>query len=594
MIKAENNEVNPPASRKKKPEKQVTINLSSTQYELLTKISKKLKWKIRTSEEDEDSDLYWVDLSVQPERFCKLKPYQKINHFPNMHELARKNCLTKNLSKMRKFHPNDFDFYPKTWLYPAELPKMKLKNGKSAIYIVKPEASSQGKGIFLTKNFEGFEENERYVVQEYVKNPLLIDGLKFDLRVYALVAGCSPLKVFVHKDGLARFATESYCLKEYGNLSNVCMHLTNYAINKNSEKFVFNNDSEKDNIGHKQSLNATLSKLEILGFDSSSIWSDIKSIIVKSLTSVQPALAHVYKVCHSDDPYNSMCFEILGFDILLDDTGKAWLLEVNHAPSFNIDSPLDLKIKENVITDSLSLMNISSSYKKEYEERKKRQILQRTLGRNKEQEKQAKLNDIKNAQIKRNIWENEHLAGFELIYPDSKFDHFIQTSQKIWAESTGGKLPKPEFRPQTQQSLNNSPIKPMLKISPKKPDLEVFNRLYNTKKPKIEPQRISPCYQLDDSFKERYMKTETPYKFLKLSVPVQEKNRFKSTPKKRVSYNQQLDEYFKSRQSVTRFKKTFYIDENPLKIFSMVTDDKIFKDNQKAKFFREHILRKLF
>jgi len=48
-----------------------------------------------------------------------------------------------------------------------------------------------------------------------------------------------------------------------------------------------------------------------------------------------------------------MCFEILGYDIILDIDGKPWLLEVNHAPSFTTDSPLDSAIKKDVIRDAL-------------------------------------------------------------------------------------------------------------------------------------------------------------------------------------------------------------------------------------------------
>lgn len=44
------------------------------------------------------------------------------------------------------------------------------------------------------------------------------------------------------------------------------------------------------------------------------------------------------------------CFEILGYDVMLDDAMRPWLIEVNHSPSFNIDSPLDLAIKEELIT----------------------------------------------------------------------------------------------------------------------------------------------------------------------------------------------------------------------------------------------------
>jgi tubulin polyglutamylase TTLL6/13 len=60
--------------------------------------------------------------------------------------------------------------------------------------------------------------------------PYLIDGLKFDLRIYALIYGVDPLRVFVFKEGLARFATQEYVGPQKGNLDNLLMHLTNYAI----------------------------------------------------------------------------------------------------------------------------------------------------------------------------------------------------------------------------------------------------------------------------------------------------------------------------------------------------------------------------
>ena len=67
-------------------------------------------------------------------------------------------------------------------------------------------------------------------------NPYLMDGLKFDLRLYVLVLSCEPLKIYLYQEGLVRFATHKYvpldARSDKDALGNLYMHLTNYAINK--------------------------------------------------------------------------------------------------------------------------------------------------------------------------------------------------------------------------------------------------------------------------------------------------------------------------------------------------------------------------
>lgn len=55
-----------------------------------------------------------------------------------------------------------------------------------------------------------------------------------------------------------------------------------------------------------------------------------------------------------------MCFEVLGFDFMIDSDGKSYLLEINHTPSFTTDTPLDDLVKSNIVRDTLILMNINS------------------------------------------------------------------------------------------------------------------------------------------------------------------------------------------------------------------------------------------
>ena len=78
------------------------------------------------------------------------------------------------------------------------------------MWIVKPSCSSQGKGIFMVDDISEVPLNESLVISRYIDNPLLINGLKFDLRLYVLVTSFDPLKIYVYNEGLVRFASEPY------------------------------------------------------------------------------------------------------------------------------------------------------------------------------------------------------------------------------------------------------------------------------------------------------------------------------------------------------------------------------------------------
>lgn len=64
-----------------------------------------------------------------------------------------------------------------------------------------------------------------------------MEKMKFDFRLYVLVLGVNPLRVYLSKEGLARLSTKMYEEVDDKNLQDMMMHLTNYSINKNSMKF---------------------------------------------------------------------------------------------------------------------------------------------------------------------------------------------------------------------------------------------------------------------------------------------------------------------------------------------------------------------
>ena len=82
-----------------------------------------------------------------------------------------------------------------------------------------------------------------------------------------MLYGTNPLRIFIHKEGIARFCTEPYRKPTGKNLHNLFMHLTNYAINKHNSAFVQNDASESSEgeVGHKRSLSALLGILESEG-----------------------------------------------------------------------------------------------------------------------------------------------------------------------------------------------------------------------------------------------------------------------------------------------------------------------------------------
>ncbi len=76
---------------------------------------------------------------------------------------------------------------------------------------MKPHNRSQGKGIIVTDDIEviasRLDKYSQLVVSQYVDNPLLINGFKFDLRIYVGITSVYPLRMYIYEEGLARFAT---------------------------------------------------------------------------------------------------------------------------------------------------------------------------------------------------------------------------------------------------------------------------------------------------------------------------------------------------------------------------------------------------
>ncbi|NWS06962.1 TTL11 polyglutamylase, partial [Motacilla alba] len=330
-------------------------------------------------------DIYWHGVSFHDNNIFS----GQVNKFPGMTETVRKITLSRAMRTMRDLFPLEYNFYPRSWILPEELPlfvaevrTMKDSNPSwKPTFIVKPDGGCQGDGIYLIKDpsdirLTGSIQSRPAVVQEYICKPLLVDKLKFDIRLYVLLKSLEPLEIYIAKDGLSRFCTEPYQEPTLKNLHQVFMHLTNYSLNIHSGNFIH---SASANTGSKRTFSSILCRLSSRGADVKKLWSDIISLVIKTIIALTPELKVYYQ---SDIPAGKpgpTCFQILGFDILLMKDLKPVLLEVNANPSMrieheqelspgvfeNVPSPVDEKVKVAVIRDTLRLMDPQKKKRKD-------------------------------------------------------------------------------------------------------------------------------------------------------------------------------------------------------------------------------------
>ncbi|CEF61849.1 Tubulin polyglutamylase TTLL11 [Strongyloides ratti] len=318
-------------------------------------------------------NIYWHNVVYSDLRNVIPSPMSYVNKFPGMTELAKKISLTKSLKSMEQLFPSEYTFYPQSWIIPPQLEEFKkyIKDNETKWFISKPDDGAQGSGIYLLNKFDDLKSyNDRQLIQEYIINPFLMnDNLKFDFRIYAVLRSINPLSIYVAREGMVRFCTEKYKKPTKDKNLNLYSHLTNYSLNKNHTSYKHSN-SLKDQIkGSKRLLSTVFHQMEKRGMNTRRLWHNIKIIIVKTVIAMLPEIMLNYEQTFHDMD-GPQCFQIMGFDIMVQDDGKPILLEVNAAPSLTIEhtiidgtppvrSIVDEVIKVPLVRDCLLLaMNI--------------------------------------------------------------------------------------------------------------------------------------------------------------------------------------------------------------------------------------------
>ncbi|KAF5399205.1 Tubulin tyrosine ligase like 1 [Paragonimus heterotremus] len=329
------------------------------------------------SSPEDDWNFFWA--SVQSVRTIfnndtgyRLSDNQIVNHFPNHFELTRKDMMVKNIKRYRRDLEREgnplaarddsgryvyLDFIPVTYMIPQDynLFTEEFKRNPSSTWIMKPSGKARGIGIFLINRLSQLKKWSRegravlgstptcgrdsYVISRYIDNPLLIGGKKFDLRLYILVTSFRPLKAYVYKLGFCRFCTVKYN-SDVTELDNMFVHLTNVSIQKHGAHYNSIHGGKWTTENFRLWMEGTKGKAA-----SDKLFDEIHWIIVHSLKAVASVLIN-----------DRHCFECYGYDIIIDDNFKPWLIEVNASPSLSATTASDRILKYKLVNDVINIV----------------------------------------------------------------------------------------------------------------------------------------------------------------------------------------------------------------------------------------------
>ncbi|CAH8453073.1 unnamed protein product [Schistosoma curassoni] len=338
--------------------------------QLIDTVMTELGWK-RTFDRHGDYTLRWTENSIQINYGIFKEGEQLVNHIPNCGLLTNKLGLLISLRDYERRYQNRFgrlpimvmdDFFPKTFI--VDDPKereayFKLQENDEAphMWICKPIGQNQGKGIFLVRDIEEFKVHLKNrddearnqpsgllprIIQRYIINPLLLDGCKFDIRCYVLIACTMPYLVFYHPGYIRRSA------KPYSNQDqNLITHLTNQFVQKKDPAYA---EIKNNTVWSWSQVNDYINKH----------YQEEKKLPVDWTKTVlqwkiQRIIHHVFTTVKNRLAAKIGFFELLGLDFMLDENMKVWLLEINSNPALQTHCDVLKEVVPVVVKDALHI-----------------------------------------------------------------------------------------------------------------------------------------------------------------------------------------------------------------------------------------------
>lgn len=343
----------------------VKIDVTHVRYAVIRSALKRLECE--QTKDDPTTRIVWWDGFIAFEKFQTILPHQRINKIPGMDVLCYKNSFFQALGRMKALFPSFYTFLPQTYLVPQQYNDFQREHqriasrGATATWIVKPQSGCGGNGIKLIQSsYDIAGQSQKAIVQKYV-SPFLIDGYKFDFRLFILIATLKPFTVYLYGDGLCRYCSVPYVAPTSENLGNRFCHLTNTAVNVGNK--------ERQHLIMELASSA-LEKIAAADERGKTLWNRIKQVVLLSVIALYPemlknAAAHTPppEVSEEKPPAPPVddthkYFHILGIDIMVNDRCEPVVLELNDRPSMCVTYKLERGLKTDLVYDALNIVSI--------------------------------------------------------------------------------------------------------------------------------------------------------------------------------------------------------------------------------------------
>lgn len=287
----------------------------------------------------------------------KLKPRQRINHFPGTGFITNKLTLSTT--------PN-VPHILKAFRLPLEKDRFieYAKKNPNKMWIQK-SSSHRGISIETTESVK-LDLNDT-LVQEFMNNPLLIDGKKFDIGIYAVLTSVEPLRVYIYEaESLLRFCAHTYIDRNTNKFNDT--DLDSYVVGDDYTPIWLMPSLIRYYIGTNLSMKQTLNTyLKRFNKDGDNIWKQIDETIRTVYKSKEHHLARMARMYQESNNYNgasvegsmNQFFEMVRFDFIVDEELNVFLMEANMSPNLSSRHfPPNRLLYEQVLSSYFSLVGI--------------------------------------------------------------------------------------------------------------------------------------------------------------------------------------------------------------------------------------------